>query len=58
MVKSLFKLIIPRYLFHSVQEIVLRIEVHGFCESSMKVYLALCYTRVIAKNGIFVNLLY
>ena len=55
--KSLYKLIIPRYLFHSVQENILRIELHGFCDSSMKAYSALCYIRAIAKNGNFVNLL-
>ena len=55
---GLFKLIVPRYLFYSVQKNVLRIELHGFCDSSMKAYSALCYIRVITKNGIFVNLLY
>ena len=55
---GLFKLIVPRYLFYSVQKNVLLIELHGFCDSSMKAYSALCYIRVITKNGIFVNLLY
>ena len=55
--KGLFKLIVPRYLFHGVQENVLSIELHGFCGSSMKGYSALCYIRVITKNVIFVNLL-
>ena len=55
--KGLFKLIVPKYLSHGVQENVLRIELHGFCDSSMKAYSALCYIRVITKNGIFVNLL-
>ena len=41
--KSLFKLIVSRYLFHSFQENVLRIELHGFCDSSMKTYSVLCY---------------
>ena len=55
--KGLFKLIVPRYLFNSVQENVLCIELHDFCGSSMKDYSALCYIRVIIKNGIFGNLL-
>ena len=55
--KGLFKLIVPRYLFHGVQENVLRIELPGFCDSSMKAYSALYYIRVITKNGIFVDLL-
>ena len=38
--KGLLKLIVPRYLFHSVQEIVLRIELNGFCDISMKAYLS------------------
>ena len=41
--KGLFKLIVPRYLFHSVQENVLHIELNGFCDISMKAYSALCY---------------
>ena len=55
--KGLFKLIVPRYLFHSVQGNVLRIKLHGFCDSSMKAYSALFYIGVITKNVIFVNLL-
>ena len=55
--KSLFKLTVRRYLFHSVQENVLRIELHGFCDSSMKAYSSLCDIRVITKNCIFLNLL-
>ena len=54
--KGLFKLIVPRYLFHSVQENVLRMKLHTFCDSSMKAYAALCYIRV-NKNDIFVDLL-
>ena len=48
--RSLFKLIVPRYLFHSVRENFLRIKLHGFCDSSMKDYSALCYIRVITKR--------
>ena len=40
--KGLFKLIVPRYLFHSVQN-VLHIELNGVCDISMKAYSALCY---------------
>ena len=43
--KSLCKLIVPKYLFQSVQENVLQIELHGFLGSSMK------------THCIFVNLL-
>ena len=42
--RSLFKLIVSRYLFRSVQENVLPIELHGFRDTSMKAYSALCYT--------------
>ena len=55
--KSLCKLITPKYLFQSVQENVLQIELHGFLGSSMKTYSALCHTRVTTKSCIFVNLL-
>ena len=41
--KGLFKFIVPRYLFHSVQENVLHIELNGVCDISMKAYSALCY---------------
>ena len=46
-----------RYLFHSIGQNILRIELHGFCDSSTKAYSALCYIRVITEKGIFVNLL-
>ena len=35
--KSFYKLIVPRYLYHSVQENVLSLELHDFCGSSVKV---------------------
>ena len=44
-------------MFQSVQENVLRIELHCFCDSSRKAYTPLCYIRVITKNCIFAILL-
>ena len=51
------KLIVPKYSFHSVQENVLCIELHGFYDGSIKAYSALCCIWIITKNNIFVNLL-
>jgi len=55
--KMLEKISIPRHIFkkHGAEE--KRVEIHGFCDASMKGYGAVLYVRALSKEGVSVKLL-
>ena len=56
--KTLHKLVIPRGILKNIKENdVLKCEIHGFCDSSLKAYCGIVYLKVFTKEGDFVRLL-
>ena len=56
--RTLDKLVIPRAILKDIKENeVLRCEMHGFCDSSLKAYSAMVYLKVLTKERCFVRLL-
>ena len=54
---TLNKLAIPRQNIKVIKDEILSIELHGFCDSSLRAYGSLVYLRVLTFNGCFVSLL-
>ena len=56
--RTLDTLVIPRAILKDINENeVLRCEMHGFCDSSLKAYSAMVYLKVLTKEKCFVRLL-
>ena len=56
--RTLDKLVVPRAILKDIKENeVLRCEMHGFCDSSLKAYSAMVYLKVLTKEKCFVCLL-
>ena len=55
--RTLNKLVIPRQNIKVIKDEILSIELHGFCDSSLRAYGSLVYLRVLTLNGCFVSLL-
>ena len=56
--RTLNKLVTHRAISKNIEENqVLRCEMHGFCDSSLKTYLAMVYLKVLTKEKYFVRLL-
>ena len=55
--RTLNKLVIPRQNIKVLKDEILSIELHGFCDSSLRAYGSLVYLRVLILNGCFVSLL-
>ena len=56
--RTLDKLVVPRAILKDIKENeVLRCEMHGFCDSSLKAYSAMVYLKVLTKEKCFVRLL-
>ena len=51
------KIVIPRQNIKVINDEILSIELHGFCDSSLRAYVSLVYLRVLTLNGCFVSLL-
>ena len=57
--RTLDKLVIPRAILKDIKENeVLRCEMHGFCDSSLKTYSAMVYLKILTKEKCFVRLLF
>ena len=55
--KQLKMLSWSRYLFRGIPELIQSVELHGFCDSSKKVYASAIYLRAETSSGIIVRLL-
>ena len=54
--RKLDKLVIPRPILKDINENeVLRCEIHGFCDSALKVYSAIVCLKVLTKERCFVR---
>ena len=56
--RTLNKLVIPRQNIMVIKDEILSIELHAFCDSSIRVYGSLAYLRGITLHGCFVSLLF
>ena len=57
--RTLDKLVIPRAILKGIKKNkVLRYEIHGFCDSSLKAYSAMVYLKVLTKEKCFVRLFF
>ena len=48
---------VKRFAFYEIEENILSIHLHGFCDSSNQIYCAVVYLRIETKFGIRVTLL-